>query len=45
MSNETLNIVITAIIVPTIAALIPLLIAFINAKTNDLKQKINNDTK
>lgn len=43
MSNETLNIIITAIIVPTIAALVPLFIAFLNTKTNELKQKVNNE--
>lgn len=43
MSNETLNIIIAAIIVPTLAALVPLLIAFINSKTNELKQKAKNE--
>jgi predicted histidine transporter YuiF (NhaC family) len=43
MSNETLNIIITAVIVPTLAALIPLLVAFLNAKTNEVKKKVDNE--
>ena len=43
MSNETLNLIITAIIVPTLAALVPLLISFLNQKTAELKQRIGNE--
>jgi predicted PurR-regulated permease PerM len=43
MSNDTLNIIITAIIVPTLAALVPLLISFLNQKTAELNQKIGNE--
>jgi len=43
MSNETLNLIITAIIVPTLAALVPLLIAFLEQKRNEIKQSIRNE--
>ena len=42
MNTETLNVVITAIVVPVLAVLVPLLITFISAKTKEIKDKIND---
>ena len=42
MTSETLNVVITAIVVPVLAVLVPLLIAFITTKTKEIKDKIND---
>jgi hypothetical protein len=43
MNQETLNIIITAIVVPVAAALVPLLISFLNAQTDALKKRTNNE--
>jgi hypothetical protein len=42
MSDTTLNLILASVIVPLLAALVPLLIAFINAKANEVKQRIND---
>ena len=42
MSSETMNIILTSVIVPVIVALVPFLIAYMNKKTDEVKAKIND---
>ncbi|MFA5714984.1 MAG: hypothetical protein WC998_04560 [Candidatus Paceibacterota bacterium] len=42
MSNETLNIILTAVIVPLLVALTPLLINFISLKAKEVNDKIGD---
>ncbi|MDK2932791.1 MAG: hypothetical protein PWP27_601 [Clostridiales bacterium] len=43
MSQETMNLIVTGIIVPVLTAVGGFLAAYINLKTKELKMKINND--